>query len=65
MTVTTAKKLAISWGDGEFTRGVIGTRQTITHTYATPGAYDIIVSGNIEDIEYFETNDIVVWQKLM
>jgi hypothetical protein len=65
LTVTTAKKLAISWGDGEFTRGVVGTRQTVTHTYANPGAYDIIVSGNIEDIEYFDTNDIVVWQKLM
>ena len=65
ITVTTAKKLAISWGDGEFTRGVVGTRQTVTHTYANPGAYDIIVSGNIEDIEYFDTNDIVVWQKLM
>ena len=65
ITVTTAKKLAISWGDGEFTRGIVGTNQTVTHTYANAGVYDIIVSGNIEDIENLTTNDIVVWQKLM
>lgn len=65
ITVTTAKKLAISWGDGEFTRGIVGTNQTVAHTYANAGVYDIIVSGNIEDIENLTTNDIVVWQKLM
>ena len=65
ITLSTPKKLTISWGDGEFTTGVIGTSQTITHTYAQEGTYDIIVSGNVEDITNLSTNDIVVWQKLM
>jgi hypothetical protein len=65
ITFTSAKKLAIFWGDGTVTWGVRGTNKTITHTYTDPGSYEIIVAGNVEDIESFTTNDIVVWQQLM
>ena len=65
ITLSTPKKLTISWGDGEFTRGTIGNNQTITHTFAEPGEYDIIISGNVEDITNLTTDDIIVWQKLM
>ncbi len=64
-TYTSAKKLFVSWGDGEFTKLMPGTSQTATHTYEDPGIYDIIISGNIEDVEDITTNDIIVWQKLM
>ena len=65
ITLTTPKKLSVSWGDGEKSFGIIGTNQTITHTYAEPGEYDIVISGNVEDITDLVTGDIIVWQKLM
>lgn len=63
--LTSPKKLTISWGDGEHTRGVFGTNRTVTHTFAEAGEYDIIISGNVEDITNLVTDDIIVWQKLM
>lgn len=65
ITLTTPKKLSVSWGDGEKSFGIIGTNRTITHTYAEAGEYDIIISGNVEDITNLTTDDIIVWQKLM
>ncbi len=64
ITTTSVKKLNIAWGDGTHTYNVSGTAQTVEHTYAEEGEYDIIVSGVIEDIEEFSTNAIVVWDNL-
>lgn len=64
ITTTSVKKLNIAWGDGSHTYNVSGTAQTVEHTYAEEGEYDIIVSGVIEDIEEFSTNAIVVWDNL-
>lgn len=64
ITVTSSKLLNIYWGDGTHTYDVSGNEQTIEHTYVTPGEYEIIVSGVIEDIEKFETNAIVIWELL-
>ena len=64
-TVTTAKRLTVSWGDGTFTHGVKGEAVTVSHTYQAKGSYDIIIAGVIEDIESINTNEIVVWQRLM
>lgn len=64
ITVTSSKLLNIYWGDGTHTYDVSGSEQTIEHTYVTPGEYEIIVSGVIEDIEKFETNAIVIWELL-
>ena len=62
--VTSTKLLNIYWGDGTHTFNVSGNVTTVEHTYALAGEYDIIVAGVIEDIESFETNDIVVWELL-
>ena len=62
--VTSTKLLNIYWGDGTHTFNVSGNETTVEHTYALAGEYDIIVAGVIEDIESFETNDIVVWELL-
>lgn len=62
--VTSTKLLNIYWGDGTYTFNVYGNETSVEHTYALAGEYDIIVAGVIEDIESFETNDIVVWELL-
>jgi len=63
--VTTSRRLTVAWGDGTFTNKVIGDNVEVSHTYEAKGTYDIIISGVIEDIENIETDDIIVWQKLM
>lgn len=63
--VTTPRRLTVAWGDGTFTNKVIGDNVEVSHTYEAKGTYDIIISGVIEDIENIETDDIIVWQKLM
>lgn len=64
ITVTSSKLLNIYWGDGTHTYDVSGTDKTVTHTYNQPGEYDIIVAGVIEDIRAFDTNAIVIWDRL-
>lgn len=64
ITMTSSKLLNIYWGDGTHTFNVGGDNATVTHTYALPGEYDIIVAGVIEDIKEFDTNAIVVWELL-
>jgi hypothetical protein len=39
-------------------------KNAISHTYTDNGIYYIIVAGVIEDITDFETNGIVVWNRL-
>lgn len=63
-TVTSSKLLNVYWGDGTHTFNVAGNDTTIEHTFTLAGEYDIIISGVIEDIEKFETNDIVLWELL-
>lgn len=63
--LTSNKLLNIYWGDGTATYDVSGTNRQITHQYTGAGEYDIIITGVIEDIKDFETNCIVVWNKLL
>jgi hypothetical protein len=65
ITVTTQKLLNVYWGDGTHTYDVSGNSKTATHTYPEPGEYDIVVTGVIEDIVEFETNCIVIWDRLL
>lgn len=58
------KMLNVYWGDGTHTYNASGLNQTLEHTYSEPGEYDIIISGVIEDITDFTTNDIVIWDLL-
>lgn len=64
ITVSTYKLLNIYWGDGTHTFNVGGNNTTVEHTYTSPGEFDIVVTGVIEDIEQFETNAITVWELL-
>lgn len=62
--VASDKHLNIYWGDGTHTFNVHGENVSVEHTYSKPGEYDIIISGVIEDIGIFETNEIVIWDLL-
>lgn len=64
ITITSSKLLNIYWGDGTHSFNVSGTNQTVTHTYTNAGEYEIIITGVIEDITAFQTNDIVIWENL-
>ena len=68
--------VSVAWGDGTFTHNVYGDHTTdakaLRHTYIEAGVYYAIVGGVIEEIEAleadgvkaFETDGIVVWNKL-
>ena len=64
MTLTSRKLLAIHWGDGTADYDINGTARTITHKYEKPGIYYAIIEGVIEQVTDFDTNGIVVWNKL-
>lgn len=63
-TVSTYKLLNVYWGDGTHTFNVKGDNVTVEHTYEKGGEFDIVITGVIEDIEKFDTNEIVVWNIL-
>lgn len=60
----TTKQLNVYWGDGTHSYNLSGNNLVASHTYAAPGEYDIIITGVIEDIQNFSTNDIILWEKL-
>ena len=65
ITLASPKLYTIYWGDGTATYDVTGgSGVTVTHEYAAEGIYYAIVAGVIEDITSFQTNGIVVWNKL-
>lgn len=63
-TITTAKLVNVYWGDGTTSQDICGNAVTVAHTYAENGEYNIIITGVIEDVEAFSTNDIVIWDKV-
>jgi hypothetical protein len=64
ITITTRKYVNIYWGDGTVDYDVSGTDKVITHDYAVSGDYFPVVTGCIDEITKFETNAIVVWEKI-
>lgn len=64
LSLTTTKLVNIYWGDGTTTQDVYGNNTTVGHSYAENGEYLIIITGVIEDIEAFATDDIVIWDKV-
>lgn len=68
ISVATDKMLNIYWGDGTADTDIYGGTPAApivaTHDYDTNGIYYVIVAGVIEDIKQFDTNGIVIWQKL-
>lgn len=62
--ITTTKYVNIFWGDGSATYDISGNDVTIEHEYTKTGEYFPVVTGCIDEIEKFETNAIVVWEKI-
>jgi hypothetical protein len=63
VTLTSDKAVTIYWGDGT-KEEIYGTNITRSHQYSKDGIYYAIVAGVIEEITNFQTNGIVVWNKL-
>lgn len=65
ITMNTANKYVnIYWGDGSVDYDVCLNNETITHEYAANGDYFTVITGDIDRITNFQTNAIVVWNKL-
>lgn len=78
--ITTNKKIDVSWGDGDThceysTNGtnweqrdkssnIRGTQIYVRHHYSEAGEYNIAIHGVIEDITFFNTDDIIAWTRL-
>lgn len=60
------KLVTVSWGDGsaENVYGDCTGKHALTHTYTDNGIYYTLVGGVIEEVTDFNTNGIIVWQKL-
>lgn len=61
------KMVNIYWGDGTVSEDIYGDYtggNALKHTYAENGIYYAIVAGVIEEITDFDTNGIVVWNRL-
>jgi hypothetical protein len=63
ITLTSNKTVTIYWDDGT-KEEIYGTNISRSHQYAKDGIYYAIVAGVIEEITNFQTNGIVVWNKL-
>jgi hypothetical protein len=66
MTFKSMKYVNIYWGDGTADFDVAGDSlsHTISHVYAENGDYFPVITGCIDEITDFETNAIIVWNKL-
>lgn len=64
ITLTSTKYVNIYWGDGNVDYDVSGTSKTITHDYDANGDYFPVITGCIDEITSFDTNAIVVWDKI-
>ena len=66
VTLQSMKYVNIYWGDGRVDYDVAGDSEThtITHTYETNGEFFPVITGCIDEINEFETNAIIVWNKL-
>jgi len=66
VTLQSMKYVNIYWGDGKVDFDVAGDSDThtITHTYEENGEYFPVITGCIDEINEFETNAIIVWNKL-
>lgn len=64
ITITTHKLVNIFWGDGRVDEDVSGTGVNISHTYHEKGEYFPVITGCIDEIQGFQTNAIIVWNKL-
>ena len=64
ITLTSRKLLNVYWGDGQVDYDISGESKTITHDYEQNGDFFPVITGCIEEITDFETNAIVVWERI-
>ncbi|MCI7070046.1 MAG: LamG domain-containing protein [Bacteroides pyogenes] len=64
ITLTTSKLVNIYWGDGSVDYDISGDSVKVKHDYANNGDYFPVITGCIEEIKSFETNAIVVWERI-
>lgn len=64
ITMTTTKYVNIYWGDGSVDYDIAGTDLKITHDYSDNGDYFPVVTGCVDEITSFDTNAIVVWERI-
>lgn len=64
ITLTSTKYVNIYWGDGTVDYDISGTNRVINHDYEVNGDYFPVVTGCIDEISAFDTNAIVVWEKI-
>jgi len=67
ISITTIKMVSIYWGDGARSKNVYTSGSgpiTLTHDYQNNGDYEIVIAGVIEEILSFETNAVIVWNRL-
>ena len=61
--INTPKYVNIYWGDGHVDYDIVGN-VTVNHDYTENGDYYPVVTGDIDAIESFTTNAIIVWPKI-
>ena len=54
----------IFWGDGTVDEDISGNNIVISHIYKENGEYFPVITGCIDEIVTFQTNAIIVWNKL-
>lgn len=64
ITLSSSKYVNIYWGDGDVDYDVSGTDRTISHDYVANGDYFPVVTGCVDEITSFNTNAIVVWERI-
>ena len=58
------KVVLVDWGDGSVEYDIAGTDLNITHDYLDNGDYFPVVTGCVDEITSFDTNAIVVWERI-
>ena len=64
ITLTSRKLVNVYWGDGQVDYDISGQARTITHDYTQNGDYFPVITGCIEEITEFDTNAIIVWERI-
>lgn len=64
INISTHKLVNIFWGDGSVDEDISGSNIAVSHHYKENGEYFPVITGCIDEIEAFQTNAIIVWNKL-
>ena len=64
INISTHKLVNIFWGDGTVDEDISGNNIVISHIYKENGEYFPVITGCIDEIATFQTNAIIVWNKL-